>query len=223
METNGAIANGMEARNAVINRLKDFISKAKLINDYDKILEDVFDLHFRVDDKADIITQINIHICEVFHADGMALLDYLQSTETFTPNILDMDPGKYRNIINCINNLKIKYGVTIRKLANAQKSPFLINTVESSVSGGQTLHKIKISRGDGNYLEGLFSPESLMALITALTNSMEIAMKQGIYNLNNITLKNYLEEVNQLSEYLDNIIKSSDETIQKAVLVDKHE
>jgi hypothetical protein len=157
----------------------------------------------------------------------MDLLSYLQYNETLNPRDIGLNPQVYRNIFECINKLKFKYGFMLRKMLSYTQIPFLISGVETIVGPNNSLHKIKFTRTDGKALEGLFQPESLMQIISSLTSALKFSMEQGIFNLNDITVDNYLKINEDVTKYINSIIKNQSEvkidTEVAASIEKKHE
>lgn len=202
--------NIIDARQFTIDGFKDFLIKTKLIKNKNTLLESIFDTHFKLDKRSELISDLVLNISEVFHLNGMELLLYIQFNETLNSEELGLNPKLHKNMIDSVNKLKTKYGFMIRKLLNATQSPFLINAVETSIAPNNTLHKIKFSRSDGESLVGIFNSEALMKILTGLTNAMRASIEQGIYSLNDRTINNYNDQIKKLSECLNKLNKAKD-------------
>jgi hypothetical protein len=211
--------NNINIRQITIDGLKEFLFKAITINNTNS-LELIFDMHFKLDDKSELISNLIMNLNEVFQYTGMGLLAYIQFNETFNVDDLKLQPKVYRNTIDSINKIKIKYGFLVRKLLMASQSPFLLNSVETNIAPNNSLHKIKFLRADGEFLDAMFNPEGLMMILTGLTNAVQTSMEQGIYNLSDNTLTSYNNQIKKFTEYLGNLDQISD---QVAITKEKKE
>lgn len=212
----------MNPRDNIINGLKEFIIKAKTVKNYNTIIETMFESHFKLDDKNELLKNLNEHLVEVFHIHPFALLGYLQFNETLSVSDLEID-NSYKQCIESINKIKMKYGFVIRKLIMKSQAPFIINSVETNIGLGNSLHNITFYRCDGSYLSGMFNPEGLLAMSTSLLAAVKASMERGVYNLNEDTINNYITQSDLLKNYINNLIKGTKQQIDSEVATSKSE
>ena len=197
--------NIMDGRQVTIDGFKDFLIKTKTLKNANTLLESIFDTHIKLDERSELISDLILNLSEVFQLNGMQVLLYIQFNETLSSEDFGLNPKIHKNMIDSANKIKMKYGFIIRKLLMASQSPFLINSVETSIAANSTLHKIKFTRSDGESLVGVFNPEGLMSTVTGLTNALQASIEQGIYQLSDATLNGYKNQVNKLSICLNNL------------------
>ncbi|MBS4534212.1 hypothetical protein GOQ29_01120 [Clostridium sp. D2Q-14] len=193
--------------NQTLNELEDFIKKMSEVDNYHEILTTIFEMHFKHDDKDKLFRNLNTHIAEVFKTNPKNLIDYLQHPQYTKIEELSLNATKYKASLLFVNKLKMKYGVLLRPLMAAQTNPFLINSIESNVGNGQSLHRLKLERADGKNLEGLFNSESLLSIFTVLIESLDKSLDRGIFNLNINTIDNYLNSSKIFNEHLTSLKK----------------
>ncbi|WP_039653733.1 hypothetical protein [Clostridium tyrobutyricum] len=203
--------------------IEDFILKMSEIRHCNSIIETIFETHFKFDNKRNLISDLNLNISQEFNINGLILLMWLQQNKTINEENINISYQKYKKIIMCINNLRIKYGFIISRLLSRVQNPFLIDSVETLISPNNVLHKIQFIRTDGESLEGLFEINSLMGLTTSILNALQSSMKVGIYNIDKETLKNYMEQSNKFLRYLNKTIEDQNhkENNQIAIARDK--
>lgn len=200
--------------------LKIFIKNMKNITEYQVILGTIIETHLQKDNDDIFVRNLTQHLSEVFNANAFSLIAYLQFPKVYNLNELNLD-AKYKKALDCINKLKLKYGFVIRDLFMKSQSPLLITSIDVSVNIGNSLHNLKVIRGDGNALNGFCNSEMLMSFITRLLASLQASMEQGVYNFSDVTVKNFLTQNKHFEEYFVKLIKESDPETQAAIALDE--
>ena len=213
----------MDDKNEILLSLKNFVINTNDIEQSNKIIENIFDLHFKFKDKKNILSDISMHLSEVFNFNPAGLFLYFSSNENFSTSDLGIENSKYKNYMKTLNKIKFEYGFFVKKLMSIQQMPFMINFLETNIANGQTIHKIKLSRNDGETFEAVFNPDILMNLTTGMIGALNLSMQQGIYNINTQTLENYLKSTKEFNKYLESIISSGNNDTLKSIAADKHE
>lgn len=198
----------MNSRQQIFQNLREFIKKIRTVDDYHEILESIFEMHFKHDKKDDLIKNLSAHIEEVFKINAELFFSYVRTDEYFNIEQLDLNSSKYKKTLELVNKLKMHYGAFLRPLFTRRQNPFLIVGAETNVTNNSSLHMLSLERADGEKFECLFSPDILMMIITALTNTLEKSMKDGIFNINGITLENYLKQSEKFKMFLDKLKKN---------------
>ncbi|NBI08383.1 hypothetical protein [Senegalia massiliensis] len=188
-----------------LNNLEHFIKEINKTDKYYEILSTIFETHFKLDSKEELIKNLNIHITEVFKVNAHILIEYLQHPNYFKIEQLELNASKYKASLKLINEMKMKYGLLLRPLLASQNNPFLINSIDINVGNQQTLHRLNIERADGQKLEGQFNAESLLAITSVFIDSIDKALERGIFNLNIQTINNYFEYSEILNERLNKL------------------
>lgn len=192
------------------NNLITFIKSMEERKGISKILHQIFDARFNIDDRNSVIKGISIQISEILKSDPNFLLEYLTSSIYYSNEQFENYGEKFINILETINEIKINYGVTLRDLLVNTQNPFIINGLETNVAPQSTLHKITFIRSDGESLNGLFSSQSLMAISTGIIESLHRSMLEGVFNIEQETLARYLNSTDNLNEFLADILRKDE-------------
>ncbi len=206
------LQNIEDPRSNVIKNIKKFLTDTKdNFEIYYKNLEYIIDIHINKDEKSELIKNLQMQFNYIFGPISFLLFDYFNFNEILSIDTVELDKGTYGKRLDFINAIKIKYGFYINEAITSTQMPFIINTVEFSIGMNESLHYLKIKRADGMSLEGMYKPETLMNIVTGMLGAIEMSMKQGIYNLNDQTLNNYVKQSSQFKDYLEELIKSKKE------------
>ncbi|MFL0251235.1 hypothetical protein ACJDT4_12435 [Clostridium neuense] len=202
--------------------IKKFIIEMNKVKNCNSILNDLFEVHFKFDDKDELFSELNSNLGEVFNINGLNLLAFMQIGKQISANDLGINEQKYSKSIKCINELTLKYAYIIRKLLSKNQMPFSINTVEIMINPQNSFHKIKFQRADGESLEGVFQTENLLMLTTNIIKSLKHSMEYGIYNINSNIVEDYIETNDIFVKYLKKITdesKAQEEYLKNKALV----
>lgn len=222
MDTSKIINN---PKQIMINNLKVFLMEMynKNLNSECNTIEEIIEIHFKYDNKNTIINNIIMHANEVFQINIFPLLDYLRFNGFLSVQDIGLDPKICQKTLKIINRIKEKYGIFIRDYMQLSQNSFLLKSVESSIGNGQSLHNLKISRNDGEVFIAQYHPELLMSIITALINILQLSIQNGIYNLNETTVKNYIDKSKNFNEFLNMIVSQDNKQKEVALGSDNSE
>lgn len=197
-----------EIKKVVENLLKQLKSSQLDYQNIELIIERSIKQTDRFSDKSHVLRTISEQISFSFGINPHLLYDYLQVPIIVTISELSLDTPTYKKILEFINNIKIKYGVFINSLLVANREPFSITGVETSVGHNESMHVIRFIRGDGQVLEGMFKPAALMAILASLTDTLKISLERGIYNLDKNVIELYLGQSEELKKLLNQLLES---------------
>lgn len=214
--------NSINPKQSIINNLKIFMidMQNKGLGESYNSLDQIIEMHFKYDMKQNIVRNLVQHIMEMMQVNIMALLDYLRYNEYFTIENIGLEPKIFGKQMKSINRLKDRYGIFFRDLMQSSQNPFMLFSVETNVGNNDSIHNIKISRTDGVTLNAQFNSEVLMGIITSLLGSLKISMQNGIYNLSEATVDNFLKQSKNFNEFLNSIvaIKSNKSLLSEVAL-----
>ena len=196
-------------RNDLKEKLKRFMSNLKKTDNYYTLLPKIIKLHFEIDEKEHLLNNMHMHISNIVNCDANILFEYLIYNEYFNFDNFH-NKGEYKKTLECINSIKKEYGIFFTVLLNRSRTPFLINTVEANVDKNSSLHNIRFSRADGEYLCGQFSPETFIPIVASMLLALKSSIDKGVYNLQKSNIEQYLEISNDFNEYLKHLIEKND-------------
>lgn len=190
--------------------LVDFLSALKEYDEYHNILNSIVALNFNKygQNDSNIISELHYHLSRTFKVNSSAFISYLANEKEFELSELNVNESSFRKPLETVNKLKRIYGPIINILLERDNNPFLINEISTSIGEKESFHTMKIKRVDGNSLEGVFKPESLMSISTVLISSLEQSLKKGIFNLNKRTIDNFLTQSENFNAFLKELVNS---------------
>lgn len=189
-----------DPREQMEHNLLTFVDAMKNVKKAEKLIDEIFQIHFHFTSEKTLILDLYEHISTIFKIDANLLLHYLGATGL----MLDSSDSK----VLYINNLKARYGLIIAKLLNRQASPFLITGAEMNVQDGGSIHKLSLTRNDQTTLEGQFNPATMLNILSVLTNGTAQSISRGIYNLREDEINNYIRASDHLLSTLKNLLDS---------------
>lgn len=167
---------------------------------YKEILNTIFEISMtnKNIDIADIIENLN----ESFGFDCVELIKYLSIPGYLTKDDINIyDSG----IIKFINLLKKKYGYIIRKILITEREPFMVTKFSSNFQPGMSYASIKIERNDGENIEGISTAQNFLALTTFINNTTLSMIKNGVYNLDLVSVDNSIHSMKNLIDVLETL------------------
>lgn len=185
------------------------ISIYDIIDDLDSKLSNEVNLFERLDyafsmyvniDNEFMIEDIQGHLENEFKIDGKIIVDLIISDR----NTINSDrPSSY--LLNIINKLDKKYGYLIKKKLIIDRNPFAISSVDISVENSSSNHTIKFKRNDGEVLNANINANSMFNIATVLISGLDLALNNGIYNIDGNILKRYEEVSLALNKTIEGI------------------
>lgn len=185
------------------------ISIYDIIDDLDSKLSDEENLFERLDyafsmyvniDNEFMIEDIQGHLENEFKIDGKIIVDLIISDR----NTINLDrPNSY--LLNIINKIDKKYGYLIKKKLIIDRNPFAISSVDISVENSSSTHTIKFKRNDGEILNANVNANSMFNIATVLVSGLDLALNNGIYNIDGNILKRYEEVSLALNKTIEGI------------------
>ncbi|WP_176345174.1 hypothetical protein [Priestia aryabhattai] len=197
----------MKQLTKVQQNIEEFLKSMIETEDSHEILEHLFAYYINNKSNNKIVVRDLINsIGEAFRVSPFTIIPYITSkTVYFGPGEFGLD---YYEHMRLINKLKSKYGSVVRKGLTAEQTPFLLAGASINISKKDSLHRVKLMRADGENLEAMFKPDSLLNILTVLTNGLRNSMDNGIFSLEEEEVKKYLEIQNNLENKLVDLLDS---------------
>ncbi|WP_316570680.1 hypothetical protein [Neobacillus sp. YIM B06451] len=159
------------------------------------LLTEILELHLKYNVTRDFhLNQLHSHLRDVFKIDTNPLLNYLADDNSF----LHSDD----KFIKEINILKMKYGYFLKNNIQKMKNPFMLNFAETNIEPGGAEHKLSFQRADGKRLDVMFTPGTLLPIISLLSTAAIKSINEGVYQLNEEIIDFYLNESDKLISIL---------------------
>mgnify|MGYP001066850268 CR=1 FL=1 len=179
------------------NSLDSIIRPIQEIDQNGEILKTIFDVHFQNDAPDKLLNNLTEHLSSVYKINARILIEYLINKDV---NVDDRD-----ELLKVINSLKYKYGFILNQKNARDKKPFLLTTVEANIDQNSSSHMLKFVRNDGESLEALFEPGSILSVISVLNMATSMAIQRGIYSLNGEGITNYMNTTEELKNILNDL------------------
>ncbi|MEH7490309.1 hypothetical protein, partial [Priestia megaterium] len=90
----------------------------------------------------------------------------------------------------------------IHQLIEKDRKPFLLNNADVNIEKDTSHHRIRFTRTDGKELEALFTPGSILPIVSLLNRATKSTIEQGIFSLNSEHIEEYLSSSSQLVDVL---------------------
>lgn len=167
-----------------------------------KFVLEVIERHLDKKDR-EFYSNLREHLTAIFKMDPTPLMNYLAQ-----PNLeLNSD----HPFIKEVNYAKDKYGFFFKESIERMKNPFLLSFAETNVEPGNSIHKLTFKRADETALDCMFTPGSMMPVLTLLTNSTKHSIQNGVYQLNEENIQSYIHETEQLTLLLKSLIPKKED------------
>lgn len=183
--------------------LKLLLLEIRKDENYKEIISEIFKLNVR-ENNTDMATDLLTNLNETFLIDCKELLNYFFIIGYLTAQEIGISDS---GIVKYINLLKKKYGYIIRKSIAVSRDPLVINGLEMNFSDSSSYASLKISRNDGESLNGIVTAQQLLNLIQGFTNATLGMLEKGIYNLDINMIKSSIESSKALTNKLESLIK----------------
>lgn len=110
-------------------------------------------------------------------------------------------------MLSFINRLDKKYGYLLKKNFMSKNKPFMFVGLDVNVEQKSSVHTLRIKRADGQKLECDVTADLLLSTATALIGGLNLALNNGIFNLNSAIIDNYAVVTKELNNTLERITK----------------
>lgn len=196
----------MDNNSQLQTNLKNFLEQLKQSGVDYLLIETIFEYSFKNSECNTAIRLIQDQFFSYFKINPLYLFEYMQFQGSLSISDLSLDAATYKKMLGSINLLKVKYGGIVSNYLQTLREPFLISSVETNVARNESMHTLRIVRGDGQKFEGMFKPASLMPIIEALMNSLRMSMERGIYNIDPNIIEMYLKGSAEFNDYLHTLL-----------------
>ncbi|MCM3111697.1 hypothetical protein [Lederbergia lenta] len=164
---------------------------------------EIIELHLKISDNNKLnYNKLVEHLEVALSVDPSPMLHYLAQG--------NLEISSKTEFIKQLDAIKFRYNIFIKDAIQAMNNPFLLTYAQTNVEPGNSLHKITLKRTDGRSLDAMFTPASLLPIMSLLTNSTTHAIQEGVYHLNEDMIKAYVNETNQLSTLLLDLISNKE-------------
>lgn len=186
--------------NELINTIKAISSQDK----EGKILEEIFDFHFRQNDD-NIIQNLTLHMNESFKINSGLIINYLQDEEQI---ITEEMFNNFKSVIEVINKLKKKYGFILKNTNIKNNNPYAITGMAMMVDNKETRFSLKINRADGESLIAITNANELLNMINFSLLNLNKILTEGVYNIDINTVNEYININSEVSKKLSILLES---------------
>lgn len=184
------------------NELRNILQIIGSNKNYKELLNTAFELSFRLQKNNEEPTLVTV-ISEMFKINANILIEYICSFENFTKDDLNLEDNE---LLDFINEIKLKYGYFMRISRNRIRSPFGIKEIQGNVGQGFSHNILKIIRCDDKDITLSCNTQDLVNIATTVNQMLFNSISVGVYNLDLNSIKSLLSINKELNAKIEEIV-----------------
>lgn len=187
------------------------VRKLVRVKGYENLLKHIFSLYLNSQTEPNALKNLNNHLEKIFDINPNAFLEVFNAKVNYEELAIEFEfeDEDWIDAYKVLYWLMQTYGPYYSTLSQSERNPFLLTGTNVNIGFNESTHSIRFFRADGQFMDFSFKPDTLMPTAMTIIQSLEQAIKNGIFNLNQQTVEEYIQALDSNSSLLKDMLAAN--------------